>query len=258
MARVRRPKVIEIKVPANFKITLTRDRLRRDITEFSRLLDTKAEEQRINTFLTEHSYFFNRLLRMNGKSPLYSEVKLGSEYEIDFAFFDSGSNGPEWHLVEIESPTLSFFTKSGRPSANLTHAIQQVRDWQSWIHNNLSYARRLMPSIEYPLGCIFAGRRSAITHFERFRRLCYEHRQYLEIHTLDWFIDSARGVFRGGWTVPMKALSHRDLRHGLPPEARRWIRLFAKGGPFADEYPDEMLRDRRWKYQRGTLHDNEI
>src|SRR5437588_1095783 len=231
LPKIPRAQIVEVEIDPR-DLALTEERQRSDINKFSRLLDIEADEQRIHKFLANHSYFFNRLIRLNGKSPLYSKVRLGNDYEVDFAFFDSGSVGPEWHLVEIERATVSLFTRSGNPSAALTHAIQQIQNWQSWVHDNLDYARQLMPLIEYPLGCIFMGRRSDITQDDqkRLRHLLYTHRQSLEIHTLDWFIDSARSVWREGWRIPNKALSHSDLKRGLPEEARRYIRLFTKGG----------------------------
>ena len=230
---------------------LTSEGVQRDIKEFRRFLDAKASERVIHKFLANHSYFFNRLIRLDGSCPLYSKIELGSDYEIDFAFFDSGSNGPEWILIEIESPSKSLFTKSGNPSAHLTHAMQQIRNWQSWIQDHSDYARKPMPLIEFPLGCIFMGRRNEITQEGRklLRRLRYECRQYLEIHSLDWFIDSARTVVGGGWwRLPMRALSYTDLKKGLPSNARRYIQIFADGGPH-HEYPAEIIRDREWKYQ---------
>jgi hypothetical protein len=170
---------------------------------------------------------------LSGWSPLYSKVKLGHNYEVNFAWFDSGSMGPEWHLAEIESPAKPMFTKGGEPSAALTHAIQQVRDWHTWLHENADYARKLMPHIEYPMGYVFIGRRHelfSVTAKKRLRRLTYEHRMFLEVHTLDWFGAAAHGVTdflerRGGgnWQVPMMALTHSDLAQGLPPAAQKWM-----------------------------------
>jgi hypothetical protein len=35
-------------------------------------------------------------------------------------------------LVEIESPCKSWFTRAGRPTADLTQAITQLREWKDW------------------------------------------------------------------------------------------------------------------------------
>ena len=201
------------------------------------------------------------MIRLYGYSPLYSKIRLGSEYEIDFVCFDTGSFGPEWRLVEIEGPNKRLFTKFGEPSAHLLHAIQQVRDWHAWIHENLDYARRLMPQIEYPLGYVFVGRRTDLSPSDqkKLRRLAYDNRALLKIHTLDRFESMARSVLtgvgeRGGhWPVPMRALTHRDLSRGLPKKAAQWIngsfavhalrqmrelRIGERKHSWEDEFPD--------------------
>ncbi len=125
--------------------TVTEVEAQDHIREFLNLLDDSSNERHIHRFLANHSYFFECILRLSGQSPLYSKVKLGNEYEVDFACFDSSSSGPEWYLIEIESPSSKMFTKAGRPSAKLTHTIQQIKDWQNWVQENLEPARKLMP-----------------------------------------------------------------------------------------------------------------
>lgn len=232
--------------PKPFKIdplveALTLKRLEKDVKEFERLLSLRSKEHRIHEFLSKHSYFFNEIIRLFGVSPLYSKIRLGSEYEIDFVCFDSGSLGPEWMFIEIEGSDQRLFTKSGDPSTRLTHAIRQLQDWQSWIHDNLDFARKLLPHIEYPFGYIFIGRRSELTTAtsKRLRRINYENRLSLEVHSLDWFISAARSVAniveeagRGTWPLPMRAFTHKDLRKGLPPQSLEYIKTFFSG-PFA-------------------------
>jgi hypothetical protein len=43
--------------------------------------------------------------------------------------------------IELEAPFKKVITRSGRKSADLEHALQQIRDWRSWVTENLSYAR---------------------------------------------------------------------------------------------------------------------
>jgi hypothetical protein len=212
--------------------SLSRSKLQDEINDFMSLLDSRAEERIVHDFLSRHSYFFYDLIRSNGFSTLYSKIKLGSDYEVDFAWFDTSSNGPEWSFVELEAPTRRMFTALGYPSQWLIHAIQQVLDWHSWIHDNLDYAKRLMPHVEYPRGYVFIGRRSELTPIKRkrLRRLQYEYRRSVEIHTLDWFVTSARNFqytvtdHKGGnWEIPSGALGHGDLAKGCPVDAFKWL-----------------------------------
>jgi antiviral defense system Shedu protein SduA len=207
---------------------LTPERIDEDIRQFRSLLDSNAPEARVHEFLAEHTYFFNGFVRLYGSSPVYSKVKLGIEHEVDFAFFDSGSSGPEWYFVEIETPTHKLFKKSGDPTAALTHATEQIRDWMAWIHSNLDYARKLMPHVEYPLGYVFMGRRSDLTDLTRskLRRLVYDNRSFLRIHTFDRLASGAEHakISRGRGTVPLRALSHADLAQGRPEHVFEWLR----------------------------------
>lgn len=172
---------------------LTLEKIQNDITTYEQLLDKPSTEHEVHEFLSSHTYFFNTLIRLYGYSPLYSKVKLGSSYEVDFAYFDTSSYGPEWELIEIESPKQRLFNKNGDQSAALTHAIRQVEEWHSWIHENLDFARKLMPYIEYPMGYIFIGRRKDLTNQDakRLKRLNFSYRKSIEIHTLDYFTSAA-------------------------------------------------------------------
>jgi hypothetical protein len=163
---------------------LSKQKIEDAIREFSALLDKPAEESQIQFFLENHSYFFNRIIRLSGASPLLAKIALGSDYEVDFACFDAGSCGPEWHFIEIESPKHSLFTKSGDLSAPVNHAIQQVRNWQTWVDENLNYARKTFPHIIYPRGYVFIGRRSELTIAlrEKLRKINYDAEHYMELH----------------------------------------------------------------------------
>jgi hypothetical protein len=235
---------------------LTEAQIEADIAAYLELLDREAPESEVHDFLANHSYFFNCILRMYGVSPIYSKVRLGSQYEVDFAFFDTGSFGPEWCLVEIEAPSKRMFTLAGDPTADLTHGIQQVRDWHTWIHDNLDYVRKLMPQIEYPLGYVFIGRRSHLTPetMKKLRRLAHDHRMTTRIHTLDWFEGAARSVRSlvragqgGTWPVPMRAMSHADFAAGRPDMAREWLSdpRVARDRDFGREL---VLNQRKYSY----------
>ena len=81
---------------------------------------------------------------------VFPRVRLGSEYEADFFCLELPSYGKEWNAIEIEPTQVQLVTKSGRRSARLEHALQQVRDWRKWVTDNIDYARR--PSCQNGLG----------------------------------------------------------------------------------------------------------
>ena len=233
---------------------LTSKQVAADVAKFKRMLDAKVREHKLQEFLSSHSYFFNLMLDPYVPTPLYSKIKLGHHYEVDFAWLHHDSFGPEWRLIEIEKPGTTLFTKSGSASAALTHAIQQERDWCDWIHQHLEYAQSLMPSIKYPFCYIFLGRRDELTpaNVERLKRFRYDHRKELEIHTLDWFVRSAEwfgnGIGPDGplWQIPMKLMTHRDLKKGLPEEVQKWAHDTSQ---MMTEY---RLGDRESRYYRNN------
>lgn len=200
-----------------------------DIKRFVRLLDRNASEQAIHRFLATHIHFWNGLLRLVGEGgPLYSKIRLGADYEVDFVFVDTGSNGAEWHLVEIEPPHFRLFNARGDPSRELTHSLAQVRAYQRWIERNRAFADSFMPGVDHPMGHVFLGRRAELGDEkarERLRTLNIQNRAHVEIHTLDRFArmaESAVGI--NEVLVPPVALTDRDLRRGLPKGLLRFIR----------------------------------
>jgi len=235
---------------------LTSKKVAAEVDEFTRLLDSKSRESKLQEFLAFHSYFFSGMIDVYSPSPLYSKVKIGHDYEVDFAWLHFDSFGPEWHLVEIENPGSALFTKSGEPSAALSHAMQQARDWCAWIHDHTEYAQKLMPQISYPLCHIFLGRRKDITPANRDRlgKLRYDGRSEMVIHTLDWFVRAGQifgqsiGPDGPTWQIPMKVLTHRDLKQGLPEEVQDWV---------AESQP-KLMTERRLDQRRSKwVRDNE-
>jgi len=235
---------------------LTSKKVAAEADEFTRLLDSKARESKLQEFLASHSYFFSGMIDVYSPSPLYSKVKLGHDYEVDFAWLHFDSFGPEWRLVEIGSPGSDLLTKSGDPSPALAHAMQQARDWCAWIHDHTEYAQKLMPQISHPLCHIFLGRRKDITpaNRERLRKIRYDSRSEMMIHTLDWFVRAGQvfGQYIGPdgptWQIPMKVLTHRDLKNGLPAEVQDWVA----------ESQSELMTERRLDQRRAKwVRDNE-
>lgn len=210
---------------------LTSESVRSHVEEFIGLLDKNSKEEAIQAFLETHSYFFNGPLDLYGLSPLYSKIELGSDYVTDFAWFDIHSLGCEWNLVEIEPPEEPLFNAKGDPSARLTHAITQVRDWQYWIHQNNDFARKLLPNVLSPMGYIYMGRHAELKVKEKqeaLQHLSYDNRGQFRIYTLDRLASAAIGVADrligetgGTWYVPMRALTHKDLANGLTGEAKK-------------------------------------
>ncbi len=241
--------------------TVTKEHVQSVIREYKSLLDNCAPEKDIHNLIRNNSYFFGGLMRMHGQTPLYSKIELGSEYVTDFVYFDLGSFGPDWMLIEIEPPSAKLLTKTGDPTAEFNHAIQQIRNWQDWLVENLDYARKLMPGIHYPYGYLFIGRRSELTpeNKAKMKRISYDCRSFAHIYTLDRLADWASYALNdikdeggGNWTVPLRAYSHKDLVERKPPETFYWLSL-SSTYPMYGEY---LRKWHSWDYPGSDYREN--
>lgn len=78
---------------------------------------------------------------------ILTEHQLGAEFKADFVL---AYPGEEYVLVELERPSHSLYTVAGNPTAALTHAKQQVEDWQDWVERNNDYAQKRLPGCVSP------------------------------------------------------------------------------------------------------------
>jgi len=101
-----------------------------------------VNESDLHQFIAEHaSLFFGQT------SVVISRFDLGSDYQVDLVIAtDEASNGISYNLVEIEIPSTPPYTRSWNPSARLTHAIQQVLNWKTWLKRHRGHVRRFFPS----------------------------------------------------------------------------------------------------------------
>jgi len=104
------------------------------------LVENDASENELQKHVETHPYILSQ--QFAHCHHVFPKIALGNQYETDFMCLDIPSSGKEWIGVELESPQKNVITKTGRKTADLEHAIQQVRDWRSWVTDNLSYARQ--------------------------------------------------------------------------------------------------------------------
>ncbi len=132
------------------------EQLREILNEYVRLLEqSPVREHVLQTYLTDHPILLNLSHRV-----VHSKFRLGAEYIADFVIETYDGN---YILVEIEKPTDRLYLNNGDPSSALTHAEQQVLNWQSWVRQNVAYLRyqsNLM--MNDPEGLVVIGRRSQL------------------------------------------------------------------------------------------------
>ncbi|MGO9610549.1 MAG: Shedu anti-phage system protein SduA domain-containing protein, partial [Verrucomicrobiia bacterium] len=117
------------------------------LKKWEKLLDDEKDELDYHEFLRQHAGLF---FGDHHTHIVISKVRLGGEYTTDFvAGYGRASNGFIYQLIEIETPQAAPFTKAGQPSERLTHALQQVDDWDKWLTLNPEETRKIFPAARY-------------------------------------------------------------------------------------------------------------
>lgn len=112
------------------------------IGQWEQFVKGRHAEGVYHEFLRKHANLF--LVDGIGSYFAISKLKLGSELELDFAIpYENHSRGLYWELIEIKRPDFAPYTANGMPSAKLTEATQQIRNWQRWIQTSRTEAKRL-------------------------------------------------------------------------------------------------------------------
>lgn len=129
------------------------------------LVESHAEEIVIQKHLESHLYLVSQqFAHCHHVAPNFS---FGGKLFADFLCLDWPSSWPHWIALEIEAPRKRIMTKTGRRTAALEHALQQVRDWREFIKNNLDFVNRPLAKgglgLEHAepnmMGYVFIGRR---------------------------------------------------------------------------------------------------
>jgi hypothetical protein len=170
---------------------------------FKALLDSGTSEEELQQFLEEHPVLLDATA-----IEVIAKHRLGTEYVTDFVVRQI--NG-DYILVEIEKSTDRLFTVKGRVHHELTDAMAQVREFQRWIHENIAYARTLLPGIARPHGLVVVGRSKELT--PDLRKILdeenFSRRGYIEVLTYDDLVERALAI-HSNLTAPRRARSMRD------------------------------------------------
>ena len=163
--------------------------------EFEALLERTPGENEIQAFLEQNPIILSQ--QLPHCHHVVPKPRLGSEYVPDFMLPEMNSGGTQWYLVELEPCFGSLVTTKGVFTERVRGAIQQIRDWRSWLSQNLDYASKPVPQHglglseiqNRPAAWIVAGRRSQITdRFNQLRQQVWEN-DLIEIKTYDRLLE---------------------------------------------------------------------
>lgn len=162
------------------------------LSSLEELLAKEGVEEEVKQFLkSEASRFIFGLPCVRVRT----EHELGDDFVADFVLEYPAAR---YVFVEIENVSHRLYKKKGDPTAALTHARQQVENWQQWVEEHNSYAQKKLPGCTSPEGLVIIGRRSTLTDEDakRLERSNINSRGQLRIITYDDLLESARLVIR--------------------------------------------------------------
>jgi len=170
------------------------------------LFDHKAVKQQLDeAFLNDSEVDLLKILKSNsflfhplyerkfGIQPNFAEVPFGSKIRSDFCWLNDNSDGPEWVLVEIETPQMKLFNVSGDPSAKFNHAIEQVKSWDRYFESKPSEKARIFGAVSRFRLVLVVGRRADWQSIEAAKWRSFHNNKKnnnIEIHSSDIFYDA--------------------------------------------------------------------
>ena len=157
----------------------------RTLNEWQKLITTQGvPEREITGFLQRNAGLF---FHYPYDYPfVLSEIRLGSEFVVDFALpQDRRSEGTRWHLIEMELPGTPPFKSNGDKSARLSHALDQIEQWKSWLKRRCRMLQNLFPchrwlvdvSFEYHI--VIGNRENSKKWLERRNELSAEYNVHI-------------------------------------------------------------------------------
>lgn len=154
------------------------------------ILEYLEEERSLHQFLLKNPIVLDPYVQ-----EIMSEVRLGADYRIDL-IIQYQFNDKRILLVELERANIPIFTSRGRPTAHVTHAIQQVEDWlRWWVENPEKIPIRLDKSTP-PLGLVIMGRDKDMDSLLRRRLLHLNQNRRVQLITYDDLLDRVENLIR--------------------------------------------------------------
>jgi hypothetical protein len=177
-----------------------------------------SEVQLLNILKNNSFLFYELYSRKYGIQPNFSEISFAGELRCDFAWLNDNSDGPEWVIVEIEKPKMKLFKKNNEPTAELNHAIEQVKSWDRYFKENLGERKRIFGAVSRFKHILVGGTvqdwqtESAIKW-----RAYHNEESKVEIRSSEIFrraIDLYKSHFEELWSFEKHpvSLKHSDLR----------------------------------------------
>lgn len=148
-----------------YRVTAGREPAAAVVDDFERVLADAPDERCLQTFLMSFPVLLSALAPPGGTLWCLDRPRLGSEFVPDFLLVSITSVGFRWAMVELESPNEKALTKAGLPAKKLAEALKQIRDWRTWLSDNVAYARGELGLTDIDANCpayVVIGRRGSL------------------------------------------------------------------------------------------------
>lgn len=115
-------------------------------------------ERALLSILKDNSFLFYDLFsRKYGIQPIFRELSFGGVFRCDFVWLNDNSSGPEWVIVEVERPKMPLFKKDKKPTAKFQNAIEQIKSWDRYFHENPGDMRKIFGAVSNFRFILIAG-----------------------------------------------------------------------------------------------------
>ncbi|MBR0742631.1 DUF4263 domain-containing protein [Bradyrhizobium japonicum] len=134
----------------------------RTVDDFERVLSDARDERSLQEFLASFPTLLTPLAPIGGSVWCLDRPRFGSELIPDFLLASTTSVGFRWAMIELESPNEPALTRAGLPAKKLAEALKQIRDWRTWLSDNVAYARAERGLTDIEANCpayVIIGRR---------------------------------------------------------------------------------------------------
>jgi len=181
---------------AECEVTSGREPAPQSTDEFERVLADAPDERPLQDLLASFPVLLGPLAPMGGALWCLDRPRLGSEFVPDFLLASITSVGFRWAMVELESPNEKALTKAGLPAKKLSEALKQIRDWRTWLTDNVAYARGELGLKDIESTCpayVVIGRRGSLDpkQIKTYRALSTD---TITVMSYDRLVDQIRGA----------------------------------------------------------------
>ena len=162
----------------------------RVLAHYDRLMaEADNDEPSFQLFFQNHPLLLDpRAFQVWGKPDFHGKL------EPDFLIRTYDNN---YVVVEIETPAKRLVTQSGQLSADATHAINQVLEYQEYLRSHVSAAAEAFPHFTTSTGLVVVGRESLLNpRQESVLRRENQSRPEIRIAGFDTLADTANAVTR--------------------------------------------------------------